>query len=56
MPSAPQRVPQDLLDLVVEVGLVEHVVAQRLARLEPRRLLEQRHLVVLAGQAAATST
>ena len=36
---APAAAP-DLLDLVVEVGLVEHVVAERLARLEPGQRLE----------------
>jgi hypothetical protein len=43
---APAAAP-DLLDLVVEVDLVEHPVAQGLARLEPRERLEQRLLVVL---------
>ena len=42
---APATAP-DLLDLVVEVRLVEHVVPQRLARLEPRQRLEHGHLVV----------
>src|SRR5207249_8910784 len=48
--GAPARAP-DLLDLVVEVGLVEHVVAERLARLEPGRLLEYGRLVVPRGRA-----
>src|SRR5204862_7231376 len=38
--------PPYLLDLVVEVGLVEHEVAERLAGLEPRQGLEHRLLVV----------
>src|SRR5581483_5235386 len=45
---APRPAP-DLLDLVVEVGLVEHVVAERLAALEPRQRLEHLELVVLLG-------
>lgn len=40
----------DLLDLVVEIGLVEHVVAERFARLEPRERLEERQLVVRRGR------
>src|SRR5439155_16238800 len=47
--SAPAA-PPDLLDLVVEVGLVEHEVAKRLAGLEPRQRLEQRLLVVRRGR------
>ena len=47
--GAPAAAP-DLLDLVVEVGLVQHVVAKRLARLEPRQRLEQRTLVVRRGR------
>jgi hypothetical protein len=44
--GSPATTP-NLLDLVVEVGLVEHPVAQRLAVLEPRQCLEDDHLVVL---------
>ncbi len=47
---APAPAP-DLLDLVVEVGLVQHPVAERLARLEPRQRPQHRLLVVLLGDA-----
>ena len=43
--GAPAAAP-DLLDLVVEVGLVEHVVPQRLPRLEPGQRLEDSLLVM----------
>ena len=46
--GAPSAAP-DLFDLVVEVGLVEHVVAERLPGLEPRERLEQRQLVVASA-------
>ncbi len=50
-PLCPPAASPDLLDLVVEVGLVEHVVAERLAGLEPRQRLEHLHLVVLLRDA-----
>ena len=46
--GAPAAAP-DLLDLVVEVGLVEHEVPQWLAGLEPRQRLEHLALVVLSA-------
>ena len=54
-PLGAPAAPPDLLDLVVEVGFVEHVVAKRLARLEPRKGLEDARARHGSRPAAVTS-